>query len=567
MIQEGHLLAAGEVVVLERLRSIDARARELWARLSLRTGGATRESPGEREGEGSGAVMPHVSRLPPVFRLAGLRYDLDVPAAVATLVDAGLAHTTVPDDRCAAAFDVPALRASCVRLGLPTSGARVALVDRLRGQRWVGEPVVMLAHLDLVRRAELLYFQSAHVDRTSMVVERLGQLRWPAYVPTGGPGLFRDRGALRVYERARAAAWTDPDEPLRIALAASAGGADQPLAPPARLAPWRRALEAVLASDPPADVLGRLVEAGAPVRAAWALRLDREGRRAEALAVCRGAMVGGLSAGGSGTGGGSATGGLPPIDRAAVIALERTGKRLARALGQGWVPSSPLRTAPTRRLRLTPGPRGVRPTWIVEGAAVTVEAAVVRVLAAAGRRAHHGENWLWTSLYALVFRDLYFLPVPGMLPTARRDGPLDVGTPGFYARRQAEIDARLAALAADGPGRFAAGWDGERLAGLHAGDVVREWSAAIPGKTAAAVLGRLAKEGWSAARGLPDLYVFSGNTGRVEGAVPARLDHGDALVEIKGPGDSLRDEQRVWHDRLLHEGIVVELWEVAGWIL
>ncbi len=544
LVQEGHLLAAGEGVVLERLRAIDPPARELWARLSLRTGGASPSTtPAEcPEGEGTGP------RLPPVFRVASLRYDLDLAAAVAALVAAGLAHTTIPDDRCAPAFDVPALRAACVRLGLPTGGARATLVERLRGQRWVNEPVVMLAHLELVGRAELLYFQSPYVDRTSLVVERLGQLRWPAYVPTGGPGLFRDRAALRTYERARAAAWTDADEPLRIVLAAA--GEDGPRAP---LRPWRRALEAVLATDPPADVLGRLVDAGAPIRAAWALRLDREGRRAEALAVCRAGTSGVASGGASGGG-----------DRAAAIALERTGKRLARSLNEGWVPLDPLRTAPTRRLRLAPGPRGIRPTWIVDGAAVPVEAAVVRVLNAAGRQAHHGENWLWTSLYALVFRDLYFLPVPGMLPTARRDGPLDVGTPGFYTRRRAEIDARLHALATDGPAPFVAGWDGERLAGLSAGEVVRGWSAAIPGKTAAAVLGRLAKEGWSAARGLPDLYVFSGVAGRVEGAVPARLDHGDALVEIKGPGDSLRDEQRVWHDRLLQEGIVVELWEVAG---
>jgi len=204
---------------------------------------------------------------------------------------------------------------------------------------------------------------------------------------------------------------------------------------------------------------------------------------------------------------------------------------------------------------------------VVGGEAVPVEAAVVRALAAAGRRAWHAENWLWTSLYALVFRDLYFLPVPGMLPTARRDGPLDVGTPGFYTRRRGPIEARLVELAAEGPEKFCAGWEGERLAGLHAGEIVRGSAASIGGKTAAAVLRRLAEEGWSAARGLPDLYIFSGPEGRVPAALPSRVDQRDALVEIKGPGDTLRDDQRVWHHRLLDQGIVVELWEVAGQIL
>jgi len=514
-VREGHLFTAGEAAVLVRFVALDAAARELWARLSLRTGAA--------ESEGT-----------PVFRVASLRYDLDVPAAVARLRDAGLAHTTLPDDRCAPAFDVPALKRACGRLGLPAGGSRATLVARLVGVRWVDEPVVMLAHTGLVRRCELLYFQSPYLDRTTLVVERLGNLRWATYAPTGGPGLFAHRAALRTYERARAGAWLDADEPLRIARA---GRPDTPLSP------WKRALEAVLAADCDADVLGALDAAGAPVRAQWALRLDREGRRAEALAVCR----------------------APDVDDATGIALERTGKRLARALGEGWAPRAPLRAAPVRRLRLQAGERdGARPTWVVGGVALPVEAAVVRLLGACGRRALHAENWLWTSLYALVFRDLYFLPVPGMLPTARRDGPLDVGTPGFYTRRRAAVDARLAALAIEGPAFFAAGWAGERLAGLGAGEVVGRICSAIPGKTAAAVLARLAREGWGAARGLPDLYIFSGPAARVPDGVPARLDDPDLLVEIKGPGDSLRDEQRVWHARLLEEAIPVELWEVTG---
>jgi hypothetical protein len=187
--------------------------------------------------------------------------------------DAGLAHTTLPDDRCAPAFDVPALKRACGRLGLPAGGSRATLVARLVGVRWVDEPVVMLAHTGLVRRCELLYFQSPYLDRTTLVVERLGNLRWATYAPTGGPGLFAHRAALRTYERARAGAWLDADEPLRIARA---GRPDTPLSP------WKRALEAVLAADCDADVLGALDAAGAPVRAQWALRLDREGRRAEA---------------------------------------------------------------------------------------------------------------------------------------------------------------------------------------------------------------------------------------------------------------------------------------------
>jgi hypothetical protein len=90
--------------------------------------------------------------------------------------------------------------------------------------------------------------------------------------------------------------------------------------------------------------------------------------------------------------------------------------------------------------------------------------------------------------------------------------------------------------------------------------------AAVSGGVAAAVLERLAREGWAVARGLPDLYIFSGDPVRLESAVPARLEQRDLLVEIKGPTDALRDEQRVWHDRLLRNEIPVELWLVAAMI-
>jgi hypothetical protein len=34
------------------------------------------------------------------------------------------------------------------------------------------------------------------------------------------------------------------------------------------------------------------------------------------------------------------------------------------------------------------------------------------------------------------------------------------------------------------------------------------------------------------------------------------------LAEVKGPGDSLRDEQRVWMHRLLELGVPTEVWKV-----
>lgn len=179
-----------------------------------------------------------------------------------------------------------------------------------------------------------------------------------------------------------------------------------------------------------------------------------------------------------------------------------------------------------------------------------------------GREAVHAENTLWTSLYALVFRDLYFLPVPGMLPTARRDGPLDVGTPAFAVRRAREVKARIAAVAAEGCGAFVAAWQGERLAGLSLPTLAQRCASLVPPAMAAAVLGRIVYEGWGAASGLPDLLILPGARTRVDGLIPANIDPHAILVEVKGQGDSLRDGQRVWTNTLIRADIPVELWAV-----
>lgn len=500
--REGALLTAGELRVLDRIEGLDPEALELFARLQTRTG--------------------------EVYRLAALDYALDVPGAIGRLAAAGLVHTQLADDRCRAAFDVPGLQAACRRLGLPTGGRREVIEARLAGRRWVEEAVVAVGHRRLLQRLDRFFFQSSWADRSLLVAERLGAVRWAEYTPTGGPGLFPDRRALRAWERAREGDWTDPGEPLRIALAGP---------PAAGWSAWRRAVEEVVAQDPDADTLARLLAAGAPVRTALVRRLEKEGRLAEAVRVCTTAVG------------------------AEALGLERTGRRLGKKLGWGWPPRPPLEVARERTLVLAPGPvAGSRPTWRVGGEARVVEAAMIALLAEAGRVAIHAENWFWTSLFALVFRDLYFAPVPGMLPTARRTGPLDLGTPGFHRRRVDAVEARLRAVAQDGPAPHVAGWTGERLTGLVDAEGVRRRADRVPGPMAACVLGRLARDGWDAARGLPDLLIFSGPTARVEGAVPSTLEEGAFLAEVKGPGDSLRDEQRVWIDHLRRAGVSVELW-------
>jgi Fanconi-associated nuclease 1 len=181
-----------------------------------------------------------------------------------------------------------------------------------------------------------------------------------------------------------------------------------------------------------------------------------------------------------------------------------------------------------------------------------------------------GENSIWRTLFGLLFFDLLWLPVPGMLPVEGLDAPLDYGTRHFASARAGLLAARLKDLS-EGHGAAIMG------AGLgHRGCSIRgvNWRfsdaellavvGALPGPLVAGVLERMAWEGERSWSGLPDLLVLDGGGISIEGAFPARLPGGPLFVEVKGPGDSLRDGQRVWIDRLLALGARVEVWRVEG---
>ncbi len=275
----GFLFTAGERVVLQRILQLPDAALELYARLSLRRGG--------------------------IFRRDRLRYSLDLPATAGELKEASLTLDCVPERLAFPLFTLAELKEICIRLGQSSRGKRELLEERLIGQPWLTEPLLMIAHRALIRRVELLFFQQSWLDRSVLVVDRLGHRRFADYMPTGGPGLFSDRRSLDLWERGRRGEWRE-GEAEQVALAG-----------PKRGRPWNAALEKVLESCP-LDLLERLVAAGAPLRPRLALELERAGRVAEAFALC--------------------AGGDP--DAALALALERTGQRLGKKIGRGIAPKA-----------------------------------------------------------------------------------------------------------------------------------------------------------------------------------------------------------------------------------
>ncbi len=531
----GGLLTAGERAVVDRMLQLEGPAGRLYARLTARVGSVHRvdscQGPGVPDGE----------------------------AAVAQLIDAGLADRLVPWPLRAQHSTAGELKAACRQLGLRVSGRKAQLVERVAPHtHWSDVRWVRIAHDGLIRRVHRWAALRRWPQRGAAVTARLGHVRWPEYGVTPGPALHPNRAHLLRWE-SLVAQLDELDAGALLAHLESEthwapGRLDLRGSLVRRLVEQGRQLER---EDPQAAsaLYDRLlatqhVRAGElAVRSARALELA--GHPAQALAhlrTCRATAA--------------------PVSK---VAIGRAGKRLARTCRASWPPSRPLRTPPERSLRL---PRaqldGPRPGYRADGQITTVEAAVQHTLAASGRRALHVEGGLWRTLFALLFAEVYFLPVPGALPARFLAGPLDLGTPAFVERRADAVASVLAAVrrgeAADRVRLSDERWRGFRLRGarwdIAPGDL-QAVAAAMPPSALVAVLERLL-QGRAASRGLPDLVVLPGPAVRIPDALPSKLGEGLLLAEVKGPGDTVRDAQAVWFDRLLGAGAPVELWNVAG---
>ncbi|KAJ1893041.1 hypothetical protein LPJ81_005438, partial [Coemansia sp. IMI 209127] len=60
----------------------------------------------------------------------------------------------------------------------------------------------------------------------------------------------------------------------------------------------------------------------------------------------------------------------------------------------------------------------------------------------------HSENAMATTLFSLLFWDIIFYPIPGVLDTEYQSRPLDMMSDAFYANRKALIDQRLERISA-----------------------------------------------------------------------------------------------------------------------
>ncbi|WP_144641018.1 VRR-NUC domain-containing protein [Bordetella genomosp. 13] len=246
-------------------------------------------------------------------------------------------------------------------------------------------------------------------------------------------------------------------------------------------------------------------------------------------------------------------------------ALDRAESEAERQLVQRMLPRLARQAG-----HIVPARRGgppVRPMMLTlprPNEACRVEVVTRDHFAVDGASVHWVENGLINSLFGLLCWDAIFLPVAGAFFHPFQRGPADLHEPGFRARREASFAACLDALR-DGSHRALILARFEQKAGIQSpfvawGMLTRELLElaldCIPAEHLALWFARLLDDPKANRSGLPDLVRFWPAERRYE------------LIEVKGPGDRLQDNQVRWLHYAVAHGLPVQVchvrWAVAA---
>ncbi|WP_160286999.1 VRR-NUC domain-containing protein [Pseudomonas knackmussii] len=232
-----------------------------------------------------------------------------------------------------------------------------------------------------------------------------------------------------------------------------------------------------------------------------------------------------------------------PQDAAEAQLIERALVRLRRQLGL----AQPAKTkaAPPARIDLELEP--------VPG--LSVEQCVQLHLQRPDAPVHYVENTLICSLFGLLCWDVVFAPLPGAFFHPFHSGPADLFDSRFRARRAELFAARLALLDSD-----AYADEMRRIHRAKQGlqspfvywelldeNLLEQALACLPAAHLKAWFERLLQDLQANRAGMPDLIQFYPAEGRYR------------MIEVKGPGDRLQDNQKRWLAFCAEHGMPVEV--------
>lgn len=179
---------------------------------------------------------------------------------------------------------------------------------------------------------------------------------------------------------------------------------------------------------------------------------------------------------------------------------------------------------------------------VVPASDLNVELASAAHLAADWSSVHYVENSLMNALFGLAFWEQIFAPVPGAFHHAYQSGPSDMYEPRFREVREDILDARFGELAS-------ADLTQELLAAFHRyhgyqcrwldwryldAQLLEYTLNVIPREHLLAVLQRILFDPRENRGGFPDLIALGHERGDY------------CMIEVKGPGDTLQDNQKRW---------------------
>jgi hypothetical protein len=212
--------------------------------------------------------------------------------------------------------------------------------------------------------------------------------------------------------------------------------------------------------------------------------------------------------------------------------LLRIGPRLGKKLGHARI--APKRAAPVTRLDLCL-PLPASDDWRVEGV-------VLGHLSQDEAPVFYVENTLANTLFGLLCWPAIFAAIPGAFFHPFHRGPADLYSADFHRRRKTEFDACLARLD-DGSYRDAMLATHAQKAGLQSPFVSWEWLGreiielaldCIPAAHLKLWCQRILADVRDNRTGFPDLIQFWPKDKRYN------------MIEVKGPGDRLQDNQLRW---------------------
>lgn len=517
--QYSDILDSTESARLARTRALSCDARRLFARLLTRKG--------------------------PLFRADSLRYA-EVADTDAALVELGAAELVqlnplLPGDLLLSRLTVPELRDGFPVVATRHRGLRKdALVDaiaagypeRLLHDRLAGPYTwVLVDDPDWLLVMRVLFFGGLRQDFSTFVLDDLGVVQHESYPLDRDRRLFSQREELVRYFELRTAR-----QRIRLLESVWQERAAQTL------------VEALWQEEP-----NRLLERE---RSRLLNTLGRTAERQRAYDLALGAY--------------RRSGREPGRERRArVLARLDDGMGVTTALSE--IESQPHSAGERhfaiqfgarrgqRSTRIRKKPRE-QPLRLAAAPEDSVERAALTAWLRNGGRGAHLENSFALALLGLAFWDVVFAPVPGVFTHPYQDAPLDLYWSDFRATRADAIADRLAELAVPGvlADQLLATYDakyGVANALVHwarfSSSMLELTLRCVPVPHLLVMFDFMLDDLELSRTGFPDLVLWYG---------PGVY----RLVEVKGPGDQLRREQRLWFDLFESAGIPATVLRV-GW--